>query len=285
MQSSRTFTVVATLGISVALIFLSLVGTLGPLEGPARVPLNLLESVFGNISGDASSFVDELAEVSTLRERNHELEVALAQYQSELAELRAFRSDYDRLAGLANYVGQVGVDWRYVSADVIGRDVNGVIRTIHINAGTRNGVSVGDPVVTEVGLVGRVTQVSATGAEVLLITDQNSAVNVRVLNDTREPGLVRGSLSGELILDFVDINGVIGENQQVFTSGETQSFPPNLLVGQISSVRISPDELFQQANIRSLVDFDSLRLVLVITNFEAVELEVFEETEEEATTP
>jgi rod shape-determining protein MreC len=246
------------------------------------VPLNLLESVFGNISGDASSFVDELAEVRTLRERNHELEVALAAYQSELADLRAFRSDYDRLAGLANYVGQIGGDWRYVSADVIGRDVNGVIRTIHINAGTRNGVAVGDPVVTEVGLIGRVTQVSATGAEVLLITDQNSAVNVRVLNDTREPGLVRGSLSGELILDFVDINGQIAENQQVFTSGETQNFPPNLLVGQISSVRISPDELFRQANIRSLIDFDSLRLVLVITNFEAVDLEVFEETDEAA---
>jgi rod shape-determining protein MreC len=142
---------------------------------------------------------------------------------------------------------------------------------------------VGDPVVTEVGLIGRVTQVSATGAEVLLITDQNSAVNVRVLNDTREPGLVRGSLSGELILDFVDINGQIAENQQVFTSGETQNFPPNLLVGQISSVRISPDELFRQANIRSLIDFDSLRLVLVITNFEAVDLEVFEETDEAAT--
>jgi rod shape-determining protein MreC len=86
-----------------------------------------------------------------------------------------------------------------------------------------------------------------------------------------------------LILDFVDINGQIAENQQVFTSGETQNFPPNLLVGQISSVRISPDELFRQANIRSLIDFDSLRLVLVITNFEAVDLEVFEETDEAAT--
>jgi hypothetical protein len=85
-----------------------------------------------------------------------------------------------------------------------------------------------------------------------------------------------------LILDFVDINGQIAENQQVFTSGETQNFPPNLLVGQISSVRISPDELFRQANIRSLIDFDSLRLVLVITNFEAVDLEVFEETDEAA---
>ncbi|HLA45126.1 MAG TPA: rod shape-determining protein MreC [Aggregatilineales bacterium] len=278
-QGTRTFTIIMAVAISVILLVLSALGTLGPAEGIAQVPVSLLESVFGEPAGDLSNLTEELSEVRTLRERNRELEQALTSYQSELAELRAFRSDYDRLVELANYVGQVGQEWRYVSADVIGRDLNGVVRTIHINAGTRNGVSSGDPVVTELGLVGRVTRVSAIGAEVLLISDQNSAVNARVLNEAREPGLLRGSLSGELILDFLDINGAVEENQQVFTSGETQGFPPNILLGQISSVRISSDELFQQATVNSLVDFDSLQVVLVITNWEPVDLEVFQEVE------
>lgn len=282
MQRARTVTVIMGIGISLALLILSLLGTLTPLEGVARIPLTLLENVFGGVAGDGSGLMDDLAEVRDLRDRNQQLEQALSQYQSELAELRAFRSDYDRLADLANYVGQVGSDWRYVSADVIGRDINGLVRTIHVNAGVRNGVSIGDPVVTELGLVGRVIQVSATGAEVLLITDQNSAVNARVLNDAREPGLVRGSLSGDLILDLVDINGELQEGQQVYTSGETQGFPPNILLGQIEGVRISTDELFLQANILSLVDFDSLQVVLVITNWEPVDLEIFEEPEAEA---
>lgn len=284
----RTATIIISLGISVSLLLLSFLGTLGPVENIADIPLTLLEDVLGSAAGDSATFLDEVNEVRDLRQRNRELEVALAQYQSELAELRAYRSDYNRLSALANYVGQAGKEWRYVSADVIGRDLNGVIRTIHINAGVRNGVSVGDPAVTELGLVGRVTQVSATGAEVLLITDQNSAVNARVLNNAREPGLLRGSLSGELLLDLVDINADLRENQQVYTSGETQGFPPNILLGQVRSVRISSDELFQQAVLQSLVDFDSLQVILIITNWEPVNLEVFATTLSEierATTP
>jgi len=279
MGNTRTAAILTALFICFMLLGLGLLGTLRPVEGVAQVPLTFLQDVFGGTAADFSTFAEELAEIRELRQRNHELEQALTNYQSEIAELRAFRSDYDRLAALANYAGQVGQDWRYVSADVIGRDLNGIVRTVHINAGVRNGVSLGDPVVTELGLVGRVSKVSATGAEVLLINDQNSAVNARVLNQAREPGLLRGSLSGELVLDFVDINGQISENQQVYTSGETQGFPPNILLGQISSVRISSNELFQQATVRSLVDFDSLQLVLIITNWEPVDLQIFEAVE------
>lgn len=280
MQSPRSFTVVMTLGLCVLLILLSLAGTLAPAEGILRVPLTVLEGIFGGATTDFTIFAEEMAEFRSLRLRNRELEKALAQYQSELADLRAFRSDYDRLVELSNYVGQKGTNWRYVTTDVIGRDVNGVVRTIHIAAGTRNGVQVGDPVVTELGLVGRVVDVSATGAEVLLITDVNSSVTARVHNETRESGLVRGSISGDLILDFVNINGQLAENQQVFTSGETQAFPPNILVGQISSVGISPNSLFKQATVQSLVDFENLDIVLVITNFEPVDLQIFEESEQ-----
>jgi len=280
LQSPRSFTVVMTLGLCVTLILLSLVGTLAPAEGILRIPLTALEGIFGGATTDFTIFAEEMAEFRSLRLRNRELEKALAQYQSELADLRAFRSDYDRLVELSNYVGQKGSDWRYVTTDVIGRDVNGVVRTIHIAAGTRNGVQVGDPVVTELGLVGRVVDVSATGAEVLLITDVNSSVTARVQNETRESGLVRGSISGDLILDFVNINGQLAENQQVFTSGETQAFPPNILVGQISSVGISPNSLFKQATVQSLVDFENLDIVLVITNFEPVDLQIFEEPEQ-----
>ncbi len=281
MNRSRNATILLSIGLSLVLLLLGFLGTTGPVEGVARVPLTFLQETFGGVAEDVSGVADDLADIQTLRQRNRELEASLATFQSEVAELRAYRSDYERLAILANYVGQVGEDWRYVSADVIGRDFTGLVRTVHLNAGTRNGVQIGDPVVTELGLVGRVREVSATGAEVLLISDPNSAVNARVLNDSREPGLLRGSLGGELILDLVDINGELVPQQQVYTSGETQGFPPNIVLGQIDSVRISSDELFQQAIVRSLVDFNNLQFVLIITDWEPVDLEVFEDPDAE----
>jgi rod shape-determining protein MreC len=268
-----------SIAISVALIFLSLVGTLAPAESIARAPLSFLEEMFGDFSQSIESTGTDLAEFRQLRDRNQELERALAAHQAELAELREIRSDYERLAELVNYTRDR--DWNYVTADVIGRDTTGVARTIHINRGTRNGVAVGDPVVTEQGLVGSVIQVSATGAEVLLITDQNSAVNSR-LQATRDVGLVEGTLNGELILNFLELEAEVRRDDLVMTSGETQAFPADIVIGQVGNPNLTDDELFQQAPVTSFVDFTRLELVLVITNWEPVDLEVFEETPEEA---
>lgn len=276
-RSPRTVAIGSALFISITLVILSLLGTLSPAESLGRVPLTFLEDILGNLSGSLESTTDDLAEIRSLRTRNRELEEALADYQSELAELREIRSDYDRLIALLNYTTQTPADFRYVTADVIGRDTAGVVRTIHLDKGTRDGVATGDPVVTDLGLVGRVVEVSATGCEVLLITDSNSAVNARIQNANRDVGTVRGTLSGDLTLTFVDPDAQIDVGSLVLTSGEGQNFPADLIIGQITGVSLSDDELFQQASLRSLVDFSRLEFVLIVTNWEPVDLSVFED--------
>jgi len=56
------------------------------------------------------------------------------------------------------------------------------------------------------------------------------------------------------------------------TSGLGGDYPPNLLVGQVVSVRKLEYELFQQAAIQPNVDFGQLQFVLVITNFRPVDI-------------
>jgi rod shape-determining protein MreC len=248
---------------------------LAPAERLGRVPLTFLEDIFGGFGGSLEGTVDDLTEVRSLRQRNQELETALAAFQSELAELREIRSDYERLSALLDYETQTSSDWRFVTADVIGRDTAGAVRILHLNRGSRDGVAIGDPVVTELGLVGRVINISATGSEVLLITDQNSSVNAR-LQSSRDVGLVQGTLSGDLVLTFISPDADVIVNDLVMTSGETQAFPADLVIGQVTGVSLSADELFQQAALRSLVDFSRLEFVLIITNWEPVDLSVFE---------
>lgn len=274
-RSPRTVAIIGSLSITLAIIALSLLGTLAPAESAGRTPLTFLEGIFGGFSSSLEGTTTELAEIRGLRQRNTELEEAVIALQSEVAELREYRSDYDRLASLVNYTTRE--DWRYVSADVIGRDTTSV-QAIHINRGARNGVAVGDPVVSQAGLVGRVTQVSATGAEVLLITDPNSSVHARV-QSTRDNGLVQGTISGDLVLSFLDIESNIRPGDLVVSSGETQAFPADIVIGQITGVSLTDDELFQQAAISSLVDVDRLEIVLVITNWEPIDLSFFDDTQ------
>ena len=125
--------------------------------------------------------------------------------------MREIASDYDRLAGLLNYTTSAE-NQEFVTADVIGRDQNAVIRSIIINRGSRDGIAIGMPVVTELGLVGRVIRVSADASQVQLITDENSAVSAR-LQTTRDEGSVIGQLSGGLRLTFVNLDSNIIERR------------------------------------------------------------------------
>jgi cell shape-determining protein MreC len=61
------------------------------------------------------------------------------------------------------------------------------------------------------------------------------------------------------------------------TNGLGQMFPAGVVVGKVLSVALSENELYKEARVRSLVDFDRLEVVQVIVNFEPVDLSVFEE--------
>jgi rod shape-determining protein MreC len=270
------FSFAATLVIVLLLIFLSVQGVLGPLESVVSIPLNFVENVAGGASGRVSGLVNNVADYRRLEQRNRDLEEALAIYQAELAQLREKGQDYDRLAALLNYNRFGPEDFQFVTCDVIGMDTSGFVRAIQINCGRRDGLEIMDPVATELGLVGRVVKVSATGAEVLLLTDPNSRVNTR-LQTSRQDGVVIGQLTGDLLMSFIPIDAQVDEGDLVMTNGLGQMFPAGLVVGKVLSAALSENELYKEARVRSLVDFDRLEVVQVLVNFEPVDLSIFKE--------
>jgi rod shape-determining protein MreC len=122
------------------------------------------------------------------------------------------------------------------------------------------------PVVTEQGLVGRVDAVTANGARVQLITDPASSVNVR-LQSLEVDAVVAGSVTGDITLGFVPQDVTLQPGDLILTSGLGGVYPSDIVVGQVISVRKLETELFQTASVQPVVDFTSLRAVLVITNF------------------
>lgn len=268
-----------TLLVVVTLIYLSTQGSLNTVQGVIMAPLRFAQDLVSQVSQGVSGLTQDLAEFRDLQERNADLEEALAIYQVENADLREKAIDRDRLAALLEYDRQGPEDREYVTCDVIGRDTTGFVRAIQIDCGRRDGVELMDPVVTELGMVGRVIQVSATGAEVLLITDPSSSVNAR-LQQSRADGVVEGQLTGDLIMRYIDVDAQLSEGDLAVTNGLGQNFPADLLLGQVIGIALAPSELYQEARIRSLVEFDRLELVQVIINFEPVDLSVFEDEEE-----
>jgi len=212
-------------------------------------------------------------------ERIRELEASLASLQTEIVRLREIEQDYYRLSDLLDYATGHD-DQELVTADVIARDTSGYLRWLIINQGARAGIQVGDPVISASGLVGRVEDVAASAAWVRLVNDQSSAIN-GWLQEARAEGTVVGQLWGGLRMEYIPQDAQVETGDLVLTSGLGGNFPANILIGQVTSVRQQEAELFQQAEVRPVVDFDHLDLVSVIISFQPVDISIFNERLEE----
>ena len=209
-------------------------------------------------------------DVASMRQRNAELEAEVARLQTQMIELQQKVTETQILSALVDFA-RASPENTYKAATVIGRDPSPFLRYVIINIGSNDGIRRGMPVVTEQGLVGRVDAVTADAARVQLIADPSSAVNVSLQNSKTEAMLV-GSITGDLSLDMISQDVTVQPGDVVLTSGLGGGYPPNILVGQVISVRKLEYELFQQATVQPIVNYDQLQFVLVITNFKPVEL-------------
>ena len=276
-RANRILFLALCLLLCLALIGLSRAGLLAPLEELATIPLNLATGVLNRATLTLTGGISDFAQLQSLQARNADLEDALARYQAELIELREIASDYERLAQLLDYTS-TAANQEFVTADVINIDQTGLRRSITINRGTRDGIAIGMPVVSDQGLVGRVLDISANAARVLLVTDRDSAVSAR-LQTSRVEGSLRGQLSGNLRLTLVPPGDSIAVGDLVLTSGLGGNFPADIVIGVVASSRQFEFELFQEAEVTSFNSFEALEIVLVMTSFEPVDPGVFDEME------
>ena len=209
-------------------------------------------------------------DMTSLRQRNAELENEVAELQAQVIQLQQEVGQTEVLAALVDFI-RVRPENKYAAAAVIGRDPSPFLHYVIINRGSNEGILRGMPVVTNQGLIGRVDAVIADAARVQLITDPASSVNVRLQNAETEASLV-GSVTGDLTLELIpqDINVQPGD--LVLTSGLGGGYPPDLIIGQVVNVRSRDFDLFQQATVQPVVDFNRLEIVLVIVNFKPVDI-------------
>lgn len=259
-----------------ALIVLSGGGGLDALRGVVEIPFNFLAGLVNRASSGAEQLTQGQRTYDELSQYAADLETALALLSEEVVTLREIGSDYQRLAEIANYASQAQ-NQESISADVIARDTISSLRTITINRGQRDGVRRGNPVVVGRNLIGRVTVVSANAARIQLINAEGSAVSAR-LQTNRVEGSVIGQVSGNLRMTLLPQGASVQVGDLVLTSGLGGTLPPDLVIGQVTSTRQFESDIEQSAEVRSLVDFDTQEIIMVITSFEPVDMSVFEPT-------
>jgi rod shape-determining protein MreC len=239
-----------------------------PRDVTARITLPL-QRLLRQAGKELRGVTGTAGDAATLRERNDELEQVVAQLTVENLRLKEIEAENVRLRSLLQF-RDVNPSFTYKGGQVVGRVVanepTSIVQSILIDIGSNNGIEPGMPVVTERGLVGRVTDVYSNAARVLLIADSSSNVNT-MLQNTRLRGILRGRAGQLPIMDYLPQDQQITVGDIVVTSGEGGNFPIGIPVGQVVEVEQNDVEMFQRAVVRTTVDFDTLETVLVVTNF------------------
>lgn len=201
----------------------------------------------GNISQeDAKTLYKQNVE---LRERVLTLEEELLQYQT-----------YEQLLQ-----SETNPDYGGVIAHVIAVPVNAWDQVITIDKGKNAGIKVSMPVVGERGLLGQIVNVGPNFSKIRLITDRRSGVAC-MLQRTRVPGIMTGSLGGMLTLEFVANEAEVVSGDVVITSGMGGIYPRGLVVGEVLDAIKGVSSLYQTIRVTPANNWQTAEEVMVLTN-------------------
>jgi len=174
-----------------------------------------------------------------------------------------------RLQELLNF--QENTDELLLPARVIGWDSSGLFKSITIDKGENDGITVSMPVVNAEGVVGRIISVSPGYSQVLLVTDQNSSVD-GLVQRSRGRGILKGRGSSECLFEYVIKTCDIQNGDTIVTSGMAGVFPKGLYLGIVTQTKDYPNKLFKDVRVVPAVDFSKLEEVLVVSRSGLVSL-------------
>jgi rod shape-determining protein MreC len=209
---------------------------------------------------------------------------ALVEALGETEERAARTGQLEALLGL-----KARVERPTVAARVLGADATHWFRSLLVDRGGFDGVSVGDGVLAPEGVVGRVAKATHTTAQVLSVHDRGSVIPARVQRG-RQAGVLVGGVRPSDLERLVDADDptlppaaglaelkylhrsadvVVGD--RVVTSGLEGRFPPGVPLGTVVRVVRSKTETFLRVYVEPAVRFEVLEEVLIVTGGEPEE--------------
>lgn len=240
-----------------------------PVRQLATIGTELLvpvQRVLADAGITSSRFFQAISEIERLRNDNASLHAEVDRLTLENVQLREAAVAAQQAAKLGDVAKTL--PFKTVAAPVIARDPSNILAGIVLGVGTNEGVKVNDIVVSDQGLVGRVSEAGPSYSKVLLVTDPSSTLSALV-EGSRATGIVRGQYGDSLIMDWLLQTEPVKPGDVVVTAGlgladEVRSlYPKGLVVGKVLQVQNAEAAAYQRAIIAPAVDLRKLENVLV----------------------
>ena len=221
-------------------------------------PVTFVSSGVSNYFSSISSMRSAQSENDALKQRVQELEV-------EFQNSRSLTFENERLKSLLQLKEET--PFKLLPAQVIGRDTSAWFDNSFINRGSLDGVKLNMPVVTNGGLVGRVTAVSPLTAQVALITKDKSGLGavVGALGASNAIGVVSGNGQRQILeMGYVPGSVEVKVGEMVYTTGQDGIYPAGLKLGEVVEVRTGSATVTQQIFIQPSAKLSAMQEVAVL---------------------
>lgn len=210
--------------------------------------INYLEDTFKEnkrLKAKVDSLAEAQAELSVLKEENKQMKAEL--------DLRSTLTEFTTMTGA-----------------VISRNPDAWIDQVIIDRGSIDGLERGMSVMSNNGLIGRVSEVSPTSSKVTLLSTTTSSSILTSTEIIQEDETIFGVLTGfdversELMMEQITSESEIEIGQEVVTSGLGGLVPRGLLVGTITEISLDSQGLGQRVYIEPATDFTDIQFVTII---------------------
>lgn len=263
--------------ICIAALLLGLMTYVAVTVGTETIPEQIIGTITypfvraaNGIADGVGGFIDKLVNADTYKTENDRLNAKLAEMYRQTMDYESLRKENERLREMLE-LKEKHEDYMFSEpCDIIERNANDIYGGFTVSIGESSGLSENDPVITSVGLIGRVTKTAANYARVTTILSPDVNVGVYTMR-AKTTGVIENNIEsaskGLCLMSDILKDADIKEGDVIFTSGKSGLFPADIMVGTVTEVYDDPNGLSKHALIEPAEDVRSVTMAFVVTDF------------------
>ncbi len=233
----------------------------GAVTTPIQKAFKSVSDWVGGITGAIGDNQALLAEIEALKKEN----ASLADKLIDMEELSAENKNYEQYLGIK----EKNPEMLFQSAQIAARDNTDPYHGFTINVGLIDGVSLHDPVITDLGLIGYISEIAPTYSKVVTVLSPElkfGAYDSRTEDDGILSGRADLAIDNKCYLYNLRRDCTVAVDDYIVTAGGSV-FPKGLIIGRVSDIKQQSKDSSLYAELKSSVEFDRLKEVMVITYF------------------
>lgn len=203
----------------------------------AQTAADFVQSPVTTVSTAISGYFGSIASLRSAQSENDELKQRIQELEVELKAKEDLSAENARLSQLLDLKEKS--KYKVLTARIIGRDPSVFFDSMIVNRGSLDGVKLNMPVVTNGGLLGRVTAVGPLTSQIDLITRDKSGVGAVIgeISGSTALGVVVGSSKRDVLeMRYVPGSVEVQVGSAVYTTGQDGIYPAGLKVGEIIQI-------------------------------------------------